>query len=324
MKQRRRDFDGVSASHGYGGRKTGATTAKNNNSNNKNLFRGKQKTDDDRMTCTSGIVPRAKIKTIKMTFVFVTTFILCYCPYFVFDLLDIFGMITHDRGRRLASFIQCLAPLNSAVNPIVYSIFNPKVLDSFKNNRLCSSLCRCFQYCCKWCSRGDAQPGSKEGSGKRYNSTYGGVCTETIVLGESIRRHTSTNSRHSVNSRHSLNSNRNSKKELALVVNYSSGTPTSSGSAVGRHQQHHPPASPEIGTPDVKGDRDNSSLPGVNNGPQQGGVGGINVIRASGIRVIRESPSSSGDFTAKLNQIPVNPFPSSQYLLAVPKDDEPV
>ena len=110
----------------------------------------------------------------------------------------------------------------------------------------------------------------------------------------------------------------------ALVVSYSSGTPTSSGSAVGRHQQHHPPASPEIGTPDVKGDRDYSSLPGVNNGPQQGGVGGINVIRASGIRVIRESPSSSGDFTAKLNQIPVNPFPSSQYLLAVPKDDEPV
>ena len=28
------------------------------------------------MTCTSGIVPRAKIKTIKMTFVFVTSTIL--------------------------------------------------------------------------------------------------------------------------------------------------------------------------------------------------------------------------------------------------------
>ena len=68
--------------------------------------------------------------------------------------------------------------------------------------------------------------------------------------------------------------------------------------------------------------------------PTLGGVGGIGggcegtnhsitAIRATGIRVMRESPSSSGDYTAKLNQIPVSPYQSNQYLLSVPHN-EPV
>ena len=74
FQQRRRELEGNVTSHGFGNRKTNNSAAINNkNDNKKSLFRGKQKADDDRMTCTSGIVPRAKIKTIKMTFVFVTS-----------------------------------------------------------------------------------------------------------------------------------------------------------------------------------------------------------------------------------------------------------
>ena len=43
-----------------------------------------------------------------------------------------FGLLPKDPDRKLAKVFQMLAPLNSAFNPIVYSIFNPKVLDLFK------------------------------------------------------------------------------------------------------------------------------------------------------------------------------------------------
>ena len=83
-QQRRRDHDSAASCHSYGSRLNAArnnnaasnNTGNNNNSSSSNgmaLGQRKQKKEDDRMTCTSGIVPRAKIKTIKMTFVFVSS-----------------------------------------------------------------------------------------------------------------------------------------------------------------------------------------------------------------------------------------------------------
>ncbi|XP_076346084.1 cardioacceleratory peptide receptor-like [Tachypleus tridentatus] len=85
-------------------------------------------TEDDaaiRRISSRGIIPRAKIKTIKMTFVIVFVFILCWSPYFVYDLLQVFGFFqTNQTNIAVSSFIQSLAPLNSAANPFIYCIFS--------------------------------------------------------------------------------------------------------------------------------------------------------------------------------------------------------
>ncbi|XP_060065612.1 cardioacceleratory peptide receptor-like [Ylistrum balloti] len=83
-----------------------------------------------------GIIPRARIKTIKITFVIVLAFVLCWSPFFVYDLLDAYGNIKNGTPQSIAvsTFIQSLAPLNSAANPIIYIIFNTQMF---------------AKYCCK-------------------------------------------------------------------------------------------------------------------------------------------------------------------------------
>ncbi|XP_021354155.1 cardioacceleratory peptide receptor-like [Mizuhopecten yessoensis] len=80
-----------------------------------------------------GIIPRARIKTIKITFVIVLAFVLCWSPYFVYDLLDAYGHIQHGTPHSVAisTFIQSLAPLNSAANPIIYIIFNTEMFEKY-------------------------------------------------------------------------------------------------------------------------------------------------------------------------------------------------
>ncbi|XP_059164079.1 cardioacceleratory peptide receptor-like [Physella acuta] len=89
----------------------------------------------DCSTSSRGVIPRAKIKTIKMTLVIVTVFIICWSPYFVYDLLTVYGFVPHTQDTvALSTFIQSLAPLNSAANPIIYAGFNTK---------MCVNLFRC-------------------------------------------------------------------------------------------------------------------------------------------------------------------------------------
>lgn len=78
-------------------------------------------------TSSRGVIPKAKIKTIKMTFLIVLAFILCWSPFMIFSLLQVYGMIpnTHTMGA-VATFFQSLAPLNSVANPVIYGIFNTR------------------------------------------------------------------------------------------------------------------------------------------------------------------------------------------------------
>ncbi|RWS31631.1 cardioacceleratory peptide receptor-like protein [Leptotrombidium deliense] len=63
-----------------------------------------------------GVIPRAKIKTVKMT------------PYFVWDLLQVYGFIPNTQTTiALSTFIQSLAPLNSAANPLIYCLFSTRI-----------------------------------------------------------------------------------------------------------------------------------------------------------------------------------------------------
>ncbi|XP_031776917.1 cardioacceleratory peptide receptor isoform X2 [Nasonia vitripennis] len=82
-------------------------------------------TRDTRRASSRGLIPRAKIKTVKMTFVIVFVFILCWSPYIVFDLLQVYGHVPRSQTNiAVATFIQSLAPLNSAANPIIYCLFS--------------------------------------------------------------------------------------------------------------------------------------------------------------------------------------------------------
>ncbi|KAK6621798.1 hypothetical protein RUM44_001605 [Polyplax serrata] len=87
---------------------------------------------DSRRASSRGLIPRAKIKTVKMTFVIVFVFILCWSPYFIFDLLQVFEYLPRTQTTvATATLIQSLAPLNSAANPLIYCAFS---------NRLCRTL----------------------------------------------------------------------------------------------------------------------------------------------------------------------------------------
>lgn len=62
-------------------------------------------------------------------------FILCWSPYFLFDILDNFNILPETKERFYASvIIQNLPALNSAVNPLIYCFFS-------------NSLCPPSEYC---------------------------------------------------------------------------------------------------------------------------------------------------------------------------------
>ncbi|CAK1603919.1 unnamed protein product [Parnassius mnemosyne] len=89
---------------------------------------------DSRRASSRGIIPKAKIKTVKMTFVIVFVFVLCWSPYMIFDLLQVYGYVPDTQVNiAIASLIQSLAPLNSAANPVIYFIFSNRIFLSLRN-----------------------------------------------------------------------------------------------------------------------------------------------------------------------------------------------
>jgi hypothetical protein len=78
------------------------------------------------------ILKKSKItscqKIISSSFfilLFSKVFILCWAPYIVFDLLQVYGHIPKSKTMiAVATFIQSLAPLNSAANPLIYCLFS--------------------------------------------------------------------------------------------------------------------------------------------------------------------------------------------------------
>ncbi|XP_049286145.1 cardioacceleratory peptide receptor-like isoform X1 [Anopheles funestus] len=86
-----------------------------------------------RRASSRGIIPRAKVKTVKMTIVIVIVFVLCWSPYIVFDLLQVFEQIPKTQTNiAIATFIQSLAPLNSAANPLIYCLFSTHFVRTLK------------------------------------------------------------------------------------------------------------------------------------------------------------------------------------------------
>ncbi|XP_076237910.1 crustacean cardioactive peptide receptor [Calliopsis andreniformis] len=89
---------------------------------------------DTRRASSRGLIPRAKVKTVKMTLVIVFVFILCWSPYIVFDLLQVYGYVPKTQTNiAVATFIQSLTPLNSAANPIIYCLFSTSFCKTVRN-----------------------------------------------------------------------------------------------------------------------------------------------------------------------------------------------
>ncbi|GFR63366.1 cardioacceleratory peptide receptor [Elysia marginata] len=89
-----------------------------------------------------GIIPQAKTRTIKMTLIIVIVFIVCWSPFFVYNLLELYQVIPHNNP--VTTLIQSVAPLNSAANPIIYGIFSTRIC---RNLRRIPCLRRCACPC---------------------------------------------------------------------------------------------------------------------------------------------------------------------------------
>nr|CAH7720617.1 unnamed protein product [Callosobruchus chinensis] len=87
--------------------------------------RKENSSDNLRRASSRGLIPRAKVKTVKITLVIVSVFVICWSPYMIFDLLQVYGQVPPTQTNiAIATLVQSLAPLNSAANPLIYAIFS--------------------------------------------------------------------------------------------------------------------------------------------------------------------------------------------------------
>ncbi|KFQ96455.1 Neuropeptide S receptor [Nipponia nippon] len=83
-----------------------------------------------------GFISRAKVKAIKYSIVIILAFVLCWSPYFLFDILDNFNILPETKERFYASvIIQNLPALNSAINPLIYCLFSNRLCPPFERPR---------------------------------------------------------------------------------------------------------------------------------------------------------------------------------------------
>ncbi|XP_064635428.1 neuropeptide S receptor-like [Lineus longissimus] len=72
-------------------------------------------------------IPRARVRTIKMTLSIIITFIACWSPYFVTHLIRIYSEYKYNVPKTVLAFVETIALLQSALNPILYGCFNIKL-----------------------------------------------------------------------------------------------------------------------------------------------------------------------------------------------------
>ena len=109
-----------------------------------------------RFIVNKGIISLAKMKTVKMTFCIIITFIACWTPYFVTTLIRIYSNYNYKIPRSVMAFAETIALLQSAVNPILYGIFNIRLfrglMEVFCPHKLINKRVK-YSSClgpCKW------------------------------------------------------------------------------------------------------------------------------------------------------------------------------
>ncbi|VDK89583.1 unnamed protein product, partial [Dibothriocephalus latus] len=85
-----------------------------------------------KFTKNTGCIPRARVKTVKMTLVIVSVYIICWCPYMIWNLLVTFGAVDTSLPNfsKISPLIQHLVTLNSSANPLIFWIFSAHTIVS--------------------------------------------------------------------------------------------------------------------------------------------------------------------------------------------------
>ncbi|KAM5171206.1 vasopressin V1a receptor [Mantella aurantiaca] len=86
-------------------------------------------------------ISRAKIRTVKMTFVIVTAYIICWTPYFTIQMWSVYADNTNwtENENTAVTVSALLASLNSCCNPWIYMFFSGHLLQDFIFSVLCCS-----------------------------------------------------------------------------------------------------------------------------------------------------------------------------------------
>ncbi|BFZ15517.1 hypothetical protein BsWGS_18556 [Bradybaena similaris] len=79
------------------------------------------------LTGSKSTFPRAKIKTLKMTFAIIATFIICWTPYFVTTLIRVYSNYKIHVPDSVMALVETTTFIQSAFNPLIYGCFNIKV-----------------------------------------------------------------------------------------------------------------------------------------------------------------------------------------------------
>ncbi|XP_033728832.1 cardioacceleratory peptide receptor-like [Pecten maximus] len=107
------------------GRK-GIPLTKHEHTTNCNIY-----TANSRLNPNSGIIHRAKVKTIKITFVVVSVFLMSWGPFTIYTIMVVYNVVDLNGSFFI---LMALAPLNSVANPIVFLFFNHRLLRKGKQH----------------------------------------------------------------------------------------------------------------------------------------------------------------------------------------------
>ncbi|XP_052802623.1 neuropeptide S receptor-like [Mya arenaria] len=80
----------------------------------------------------SGLLPKAKVKSIKMTLIVCFAFFVCWLPATLIYLLDVHRLNSLDNTTK--RMLERLYPLNSLCNPLIFIMFNTKLFSWRKTN----------------------------------------------------------------------------------------------------------------------------------------------------------------------------------------------
>uniref|UniRef100_A0AAQ5Y568 G-protein coupled receptors family 1 profile domain-containing protein n=1 Tax=Amphiprion ocellaris TaxID=80972 RepID=A0AAQ5Y568_AMPOC len=91
-----------------------------------------------------GTISRAKLRTVKMTFVIVVAYVVCWAPFFTVQMWSVWDetFSWHDSENTTVTLTALLASLNSCCNPWIYMIFSGHLLSDFAGSLPCCQRLR--------------------------------------------------------------------------------------------------------------------------------------------------------------------------------------
>ncbi|XP_061428446.1 gonadotropin-releasing hormone receptor [Lethenteron reissneri] len=100
------------------------------------------------LRCSSNNIPRARLRTVKMTAAIVGSFLVCWTPYYLVGIWYWFWPAALDQGtlpEYINHIVFLFGLLNACLDPLVYGLFSGQW-----HGTLCYRFCCC--YCCCWWS----------------------------------------------------------------------------------------------------------------------------------------------------------------------------